>query len=55
MKNTIPEIKTEEEYEKALERILDLFDADPLSDEERELEILCIAVEDYGKIHYPIL
>ncbi len=55
MRDIIPEIKTEEEYERALERILDLFNAEPLSDEEKELEILCKVVEEYEKIHYPIL
>lgn len=54
MRNTTIEIQNEEEHEKALKRILEIFGVEPLSKEEEELEILCEAVEKYEKIHYPI-
>ncbi len=47
-------IKTEDQYEKALARIEELFDAIPGSQEEEELELLAILVEKYEDIHYPI-
>ena len=40
-------IKTEEEYEAALERIEELFDADENSPEEDELELLAMLTECY--------
>ncbi|RAJ90820.1 HTH-type transcriptional regulator/antitoxin HigA [Larkinella arboricola] len=49
-------IKTEQEYENALERVyelmqLDLEDDSPESD---ELEVLALLVEHYEQAHYPI-
>jgi len=49
-------IKTESEYENALERVytlmqMDLVDDSPESD---ELEVLALFIEDYEARHYPI-
>jgi len=47
------EIKTEEEYEKSLIRIDEIFN--PKTPEERkELKLLCDKVGRYEDIHYPI-
>ncbi|MDZ7935612.1 MAG: transcriptional regulator [Emticicia sp.] len=49
-------IKTETEYEAALERIYDLMQTDiqPNSEEEAELEISSLLVKEYEKKYYPI-
>ena len=47
-------IKTEAEYEEALERVNALMDATPDSPEEEELEVLVLLIEKYEKEHYPI-
>jgi len=47
-------ITTEEEYEKALHKLLALMDAEPGTDEEDELVVLSDAIEAYEEIHYPI-
>jgi len=47
-------IKTEEEYDLALERLNKLFDAKPGTNEGDELEVLALIVEDYENKHYPI-
>ncbi len=49
-------IKTEEQYEEALERAYELMQLD-LSEESvelNELELLGVLIEQYEKIHYPI-
>ena len=47
-------IKTEQDYNLALERVNILFDVKPNSDEADELDILVTLIEKYEKIHYPI-
>ena len=47
-------IATEEEYEAALGLIAMLFDAEPGSDEERQLDELVDAVVAYEDEHYPM-
>ena len=47
-------LKTEEEYEAALDIVSNLMDAEPETPEEDELELWSILVEDYEKRHYPI-
>jgi HTH-type transcriptional regulator/antitoxin HigA len=47
-------IKTEQDYDLALERVNTLFDARPNTDEADELDILVTLIEKYEKIHYPI-
>jgi HTH-type transcriptional regulator/antitoxin HigA len=50
----IQPIHTEEDYQKALERIEEIFDAKPGTKEGDELEILGILVDEYEKKHFPI-
>lgn len=50
----IKPIKTEADYESALERINDLMDAAPDSAEADELDVLATLVEVYEEQHYPI-
>jgi HTH-type transcriptional regulator/antitoxin HigA len=47
-------IKTEKDYDLALERVNILFDAKPNTDEGDELDILVTLIEKYEQIHYPI-
>ncbi|SHL50033.1 helix-turn-helix domain-containing protein [Flavobacterium saccharophilum] len=47
-------IKTEHDYELALERVNILFDAKPNTEEGDELDILVTLIEKYEKINYPI-
>ena len=47
-------IKTEKDYEKALKRLEDVFDALPNSKEGDEAEILSLLIENYENQHYPI-
>jgi len=47
-------IKTEQDYEKALERLEDIFDARLGTKEGDELEILTILIEKYENEHFPI-
>jgi len=47
-------IRSEKEYEAALERVAGLMDAAPGSEEENELEVLSILVEKFENEHYPI-
>ena len=47
-------IKTEEDYENALNRIEELFDSKPGTAEADELELLVSLVEIYEKEHFPI-
>jgi len=50
----IKPIKTEEDYNAALERLEVIFDAVPGTPESDELEILGILIEQFEKEHYPI-
>ena len=47
-------IKTETEYQEALERLEVIFDAKLGTNEGDELEVLSILIEQYEKVHYPI-
>lgn len=47
-------IKTELDYDLALERVNQIFDAEPNSDEADELDILVTLIEKYELQHYPI-
>jgi HTH-type transcriptional regulator / antitoxin HigA len=47
-------IHTEQDYEKALTRIEEIFDAKPGSTEGDELEILGILVDEYEKKNFPV-
>jgi HTH-type transcriptional regulator/antitoxin HigA len=51
---TLPPIKTEEEYDRALVAIDLLMDAEPNSPEEMQLLELGEAIEAYESVHYPI-
>lgn len=51
---SIKPIKTEEEYDLALERLDKIFDAEPGTDEGDELEVLALIIEDYESKHHPI-
>lgn len=50
----IKPIKTENDYEMALERLDVIFDADPNSKEGDEAEVLSVLIENYENQHYPI-
>ena len=50
----IKPIKTEKDYEQALERLEVIFDSDPNSKEGDEAEILSLLIENYENEHYPI-
>ena len=47
-------IKTEEEYNQAIERLEVIFDAEVGSPEGDELELLSLLIDNYEKLHYPI-
>lgn len=47
-------IKTEEDYQKALKQMENLFDAPVNTPEGDEAEILAILIEKYEEEHYPI-
>lgn len=47
-------IKTEKDYDLALERVNALFEAKPNTIEGDELDILVTLIEKYEQIHYPI-
>lgn len=47
-------IRTEDEYQKALNRLEKLFDAKPGTPESDEADILGLMVDEYEKKHYPI-
>ena len=53
MKNLKP-IKTEQDYNQALERLEDIFDAKPNTNDGDELEILGILIEKYENENFPI-
>lgn len=47
-------IKTEDDYQQALERLADLFDAKIGTPESDEADVLALLVDEYEKKHYPI-
>jgi len=47
-------IKTEEDYQKALNRLADLFDAKIGTIESDEADVLAMLVDEYEKKRYPI-
>jgi HTH-type transcriptional regulator / antitoxin HigA len=47
-------IKTEEDYQQALQRLDVIFDAEPDTHEGDELEILSFLIDAYEKEHFPI-
>jgi HTH-type transcriptional regulator/antitoxin HigA len=51
----IQPIKTEQDYGKALAEIEEFWGADEGTENGDKLDILLILVDDYEKIHYPIL
>jgi HTH-type transcriptional regulator/antitoxin HigA len=50
----IKPIKTEQDYRDALKRLDVIFDASPNTAEGDELEVLCVLVDNYEKIHFQI-
>jgi antitoxin component HigA of HigAB toxin-antitoxin module len=50
----IKPIHNEKDYEATLARIEEIFDAEPGSDEDQELDLLVALVERYEDRHYPI-
>ena len=50
----IKPIKTESDYNQALKRLEEIFDAKKGTEEGDELEILSILIENYEKEHYPV-
>jgi HTH-type transcriptional regulator/antitoxin HigA len=50
----IKPIKSESDYEKALERLDVIFDSTPNSPEGDEAEVLAMLIENYENQHYPI-
>ncbi len=51
---TIKPIRTKKDYQAALDRLEDIFDAEPGSPEGDELEVLGILIDKYENEHYPI-
>lgn len=47
-------IKSEKDYDEALKRLDQLFDAEPGTPDGDELEVLALLIEDYETRHYPI-
>ena len=50
----IKPIKIEKDYQEALKRLEDIFDAKPNTKEGDELEILGVLIDNYEKTHSPI-
>jgi HTH-type transcriptional regulator/antitoxin HigA len=51
---TILPIKTEDDYNRAMERLEEIFDAEPNTPEDDELAVLGILIDEYEKEHYPL-
>jgi HTH-type transcriptional regulator/antitoxin HigA len=47
-------LKTEEDYNKASLRLMEIFHAEPNSKEADELELLIILIKDYDEQHYQL-
>ncbi len=54
MKGNWTLLQSENEYEKALERLEGIFDAKPGSKEDKEAELLVLLIEKYEEEKYPI-
>ena len=50
----IKRIKTDQEYQEAIKRLEDIFDAAPNTPEGDELEVLGVLIDDFEKIHFPV-
>ena len=50
----IKPVKNKKDYEKALKRLEDIFDAKPGTPEGDELEILTLLIDRYEQEHFPI-
>jgi HTH-type transcriptional regulator / antitoxin HigA len=50
----IKPIKTEKDYQKALKRLEQIFNARPGTKDGDELEVLSLLIENYENKHYPI-
>ncbi len=50
----ITPIKNEKDYQKALQKLEKVFDAEPNTPEGDKGQILVLLIEDYEKKHYPI-
>lgn len=50
----ITSIKTEEDYQQALEQLSVLFDSKIGTSESEEADLLALLVDEYENIHYPI-
>lgn len=51
---TLKPIRTKKDYQAALDRLEEIFDARKNSPEADELEVLSILIDNYEKLHYPI-
>ena len=47
-------LKTEEDYNKASLRLMEIFHAEPNTPEDDELALLIVLIKDYKDKHYPI-
>lgn len=47
-------IKTEEDYNRAMARLEEIFDAEPNTPEDDELAVLGILIDEYEKEHFPL-
>lgn len=47
-------LKSEKEYESALQRLDKIFDVEPGSDEDKEADLLVLLIEKYEEDNYPI-
>ncbi len=54
IKMNIKLLKTESEYQKALKRLEDIFDASAGSVESDEADVLALLIDEYEKKNYPI-
>ena len=50
----IKPIKTEQDYQEAIKRLEDIFNATPNTAEGDELEVLGVLIDNFEKIHFPI-
>ena len=50
----IQPVKSEKDYEKAIKRLENIFDASPKSKDGDEAEILSLLIENYENQYYPI-
>jgi len=47
-------IRTEKEYDKALDRLSIIFDAKPNTEQGQEAEVLALLIEEYEEVNHPI-